>query len=269
MKKVIAAIGFLFALNALVSADVILPNTHPVQLCAKIVDLEGFPDIVVIGYIRTISGGSDRYVVKQDSCLTKGYKFNGFYLLWTTKSYFDSIGLAQLPLDDFVKGLAKKAASITESPIHLLSASIAVYGGTVPDSNKLQSVQESYILLANGSNISLFLIQRKSDFSDNTENFEEFTPLRTVKPSQGMAVRNNTIENIFIRNGIFTFKTEFTGKLELLIIDCKGSTMQKQVKWCVPGYTYVANFANVKSGVYWLRLKSPNVETTKQLTIMR
>ena len=271
MKKVISAIGFLFALNTLVSADVILPNTHPVQCCAKISNANTFPDIVVIGFIRTVSGGSDRYVVNQDSCLTKGYKFNGFYLLWTAKSYFDSVGLANLPLDVFINGLSKKKTAVQDSRIHLLSNSIELYIPPVPDTNKLISEELRYLLYGNGSNIVVHLSEKRCYFSDNTSSFLEidWLPPDGVKASQSIAVRNNTIENIFIRNGIFTFKTEFTGRLDILVCDCKGRTMVKQQKLCVPGCTYVSDFAGLKSGLYWMRLKSPNVETTKQLTIIR
>jgi hypothetical protein len=271
MKKVIAAIGIIFALNVLVSADVILPNTHPVQCCTKISNANSFPDIVVIGYIHMVSGGSDRYVINQDSCLTYGYKFNSFYLLWTVKSYFDSVGLANLPLDDFINGLGKKKTAVLDSRIRLLSNSIDLYVPPVPDTNKLISEELRYLLYGNGSNIVVHLSEKRSTFSDNTMSILiiDWIPPDGVKPSTGAAVRYNTIENVFIRNGIFTFKTEFTGRLDILVCDCKGQTLVKQQKLCVPGCTYVSDFAGLKSGLYWMRLKSPNVETTKQLTIMR
>ena len=271
MKKsqVIAAIGILFVMNPLSSADVIVPNTHPVQCCSKIVNTGDFPDIIVIGYISAITGGSDRYVVNQDSCLTKGYKFNGFYLLWTPKSYFDSVGLANLPIDDFIKGLGKKTSGAADSRLHLFTNSLTIGSYIVPDSNKLVSVEWVYKLYVSGSNIFLYLSEQTSHFSDNTQTIETFLQPTGVKPSQGKVVRNGAIENIFIRNGIFTFKTEFTGKLEMLICDCKGRTMGKYLKSCIPGCTYVTQFTGLKSGVYWLRLKSPNVVTTKQLTTIR
>jgi hypothetical protein len=271
MKKsqVIAAIGILFAMNALSLADVILPGTHPVQCCTKIVNSGGFPDIIVIGYIRAVNGSTDRYVANQDSCLTKGYKFNGFYLLWTPKSYFDSVGLANLPIDDFIKGLGKKTSGAADSRLHLFTNSLTIGSYIVPDSNTLISVEGAYKLYVNGSNISLYLSEQTSHFSDNTQKTETFPQPTGVKPSQGRVVRNGAIENIFIKNGIFAFKTEFAEKLEMLICDCKGRTMGKYLKSCIPGCTYVTQFTGLKSGLYWLRLKSPTVVTTKQLTIIR
>jgi hypothetical protein len=269
MKKVITAIGFLFALNTLVSADVILPNTRVVPRCVKIGNVAGFPDIVVVGYVKAVTSSNMRYVVNRDSCLSKGYKFNSLYVVWTTKSYFDSLGLDGLPIDAFINGLSKKTARAADSPLHLFNTNIALNDSTVPDTSKLVFEELTYLLYPNGSNISLNLSEIISHFSDSSIAMIEYDYLKVVKPSSGMAVRNNAIENIFIRNGIFTFKTKFTGRLDILVCDCKGQTMIQQRKLCVPGCTYVSDFAGLKSGLYWMRLKSPNVETTKQLTIMR
>jgi hypothetical protein len=269
MIKVITTIAILFTLNALVSADVIWPNTRVVPRCVKIGNVAGFPDIVVVGYVKAVTGSNMRYVVNRDSCLTKGYKFNSLYVVWTTKSYFDSLGLDGLPIDAFINGLSKKTARAADSPIHLFNTNIALNDSAVPDTSKLVFEELKYLLYPNGSNISLNLSEIISHFSDSSIAMIHYDYLKVVKPSSGMTVRNNAIENIFIRNGIFTFKTEFTGRLDILVCDCKGQTIVKQQKLCVPGCTYVSDFAGLKSGLYWMRLKSPNVETTKQLTIMR
>jgi len=269
MKKVITAIGFLFVLNTLVSADVIWPNTRIVPRCVKIGNVAGFPDIVLVGYVKAVTGSNMRYVVNQDSCLTKGYKFNSFYVIWTAKSYFDSLGLDGLPIDAFINGLSKKTARAADSPLHLFNTNIALNDSTVPDTSKLVFEELTYLLYPNGSNISLNLSEIISHFSDSSIAMIEYDYLKVVKPSQGMTVRNGSIENIFIRKGIFTLKAEFTGKLDMSISDCKGRIMGKFIKSCLTGCTYVTNFTGLKSGLYWLRLKGPYSEVTKQLTIIR
>jgi hypothetical protein len=271
MKKnrIRAAIVFVSIMSALASADVILPNTRVVPRCVKIGNTAGFPDIVVVGYVKAVTSSNMRYVVNQDSCLTKGYKFNSFYVIWTAKSYFDSLGLDSLPIDAFINGLAKKNARTADSPLHLFSTNIALNDSTVPDSSTLVWEKLKYLLYPNGSNIALNLSQKISHFSDSTEEIEDYDYLKAIKPSQGRAVRNGSIENIFIRNGIFTLKAEFTGKLDMSISDCKGRIVGKFIKSCLTGCTYVTNFTGLKSGLYWLRLKGPSADVTKQLTIIQ
>jgi hypothetical protein len=260
---IIGAVAFLFVANAFVSADVILPGSHRVYCCAKISNISDFPDIKVIGDLQGVSGGGNCFLVNQDSCYNSGYWADRLNFFWTTKSYFDSCGLANLPVGGTL------ANQTDSAKLHFFSGNLSDGSYLTPDSSKLQTVESSYLLYANGSNLSLFLSNRRSMYSDNTVKDEDFGPVLSVGPSHGSLVRQNTIENIFVKNGIFTFKTEFTGKLNIVISDCKGRTIARQEKWCAPGYTYVSNFSGLRSGLYWMRLKSPHIETTKQLTIVR
>lgn len=68
------------------SADVILPGTHYIDLCAKVVNLDSFPNIVLIGKTSgPMAGGDGISLVKNNTCISKGYKFNSLDLYWNTK----------------------------------------------------------------------------------------------------------------------------------------------------------------------------------------
>jgi hypothetical protein len=268
MKKnrVFGAFGILGLLFITGFADVIVPNFHTVPFCCKIVNISQFPDIAVIGYLTP---SNVRYTVNQDSCLNRGYKFGGSSFLWASKHYVDSVGLDSLPIKA-VLGLAKKnARSLATSDLHLLSNTINTYGFLAPDSIKLTSEELFYKLFAGSSNIYVYLSKSISHFSDSTTKTDSFAQPSGVRQPQFKVVPHSGIENIFLKNGLFTFKAEFNGALHMAVMDCRGRIVGRYSKSCASGHTYVSDLGRLTSGLYWLRLKSPNVDVTRRLTIIR
>lgn len=99
MKKIIIITLFgLILLPFFVSADLITPGYKPG--CTRIIGLDKYPDVYVIGYVDVTLVGdkSERYIVKENRCLTKGYKFNSFKVLLAPKDYVDSVGIGNLEL---------------------------------------------------------------------------------------------------------------------------------------------------------------------------
>ncbi|MCD4704791.1 hypothetical protein K8R66_01810 [bacterium] len=87
---------FMFAILffSIASADVIPGNSHPLDRCVKIVNLDKFPDMYLIAYITgPMVDKYETYIIKKDECLSKGYKFNQLKILAVKKSYLDSIGI--------------------------------------------------------------------------------------------------------------------------------------------------------------------------------
>jgi hypothetical protein len=273
MKKnqVFAAMGILAIVCAVVSADIINPNYHYAPYCDKIINTQDFPDIVVIGYVSYFnSTTSTRYIVNQDSCLFAGNKYITSCFVWAPKHYVDSVGLDSLPITAFVRGLSKKnSRTSATADLHLLSKTINTYGVLVPDSTKLTSEEQFYKLFGGNSNIYVYLSKTISHFSDSTTKTDTFAQPSGVRQPQFRVVPNNNIENIFLKNGIFTFKAEFNGALQMAVIDCRGQVVGRYSKSCAVGRTYVSDLGRLKSGLYWLRLKSPNVDMTTRLTIVR
>jgi len=181
MKKInIAIIGLLFA--SISSSANVLPNDFYIKRCVKIVNINEFPNIVVIGYYPVNRTGSfvKKYVVNQDSCLTKGNKFNRFYLLWTTKSYFDSTGIFDPQYEKVIQDFGGEKTT-PDSPIHLLSNEIELNG---KDTLKLVSEELSYKLYMSSADISLYLSRKISHFIDNTEKTMTFPQPGTVERPQ-------------------------------------------------------------------------------------
>lgn len=145
-------------------ADVIPQDSHALDICIKVVNLDEFPGIDLIGYITgPMVDGSDKYIIKQDECLTKGYKFNTLQILSATKKYIDSIDI--------------NALDINNENIHNLNMDIEPYGGYVDNSNPLIKVTMEYTLIQSSDNsYSLYLSKQTSEYNDGTPNKIETFP---------------------------------------------------------------------------------------------
>jgi hypothetical protein len=126
MKKLLIytlfSLAFVFFFSSTVSADVIAPNTHPLDRCVKIVNLDKFPDVALIGYVTgPMVDNSGINQINNNECLTKGYKFNSLKVYWNTKD---------------------KANSIV--PNNLLLDNVEVYGGYIDQNNPLVNESIEY-----------------------------------------------------------------------------------------------------------------------------
>jgi len=137
-----------------VHADVIPPNSHYVDRCVKIVNLTDFPDVVLVGYYTgPMVQQGEAYQIKNDECLTKGYKFNALKIYYTTQENFKSLDLKNL-----------NTANLSEL---ILDTDVA--GTTVADSNPLikETLEYSLTKSSNGK-YDLYKTQQLSEYNDGT-----------------------------------------------------------------------------------------------------
>jgi len=99
------------------SADVIPGGFHPVSRCIRVVNLDEFPDVVLIGYYTGPMVKYEAYRIKSNQCLDKGYKLNKFSVYWTTKEKFASLDLKNLKLADitFLENLQPYGGNVDKS----------------------------------------------------------------------------------------------------------------------------------------------------------
>lgn len=120
------AIGFS---PLLVKADVIPPNSHPLERCAKVVNLDKFPDINLIAVVTgPMIDSSEISIIKNNECISKGYKFNNIDIYWNTKD----------------------KASIIDVNNSLIK-SMDVHGGYVNNSSSLKKETVEYSVVKSGS----------------------------------------------------------------------------------------------------------------------
>ena len=153
----------IFAFVQPVSADVIPPDSRSVERCAKIVNLEEFPDIILVG---TYSGPGNRppetYQIKPDECLTKGYKFNTLDIYWNTPD----------------KGTAV-------DPGHLLMKNLDPYGGYVSTNDPLVKETVEYSIVRTDSTFILYKSRIVASYN-NTQDLEGVT---VFPPPEGTAIQ--------------------------------------------------------------------------------
>jgi hypothetical protein len=265
-----AAIGIALIAAVAARADVVLPNTHRVTRCVTIQNAAQFPDITVIEYdFSVLSSTGQRYIVNRDSCLHQGYHCI-YYVLWAAKSYVDSVGIANLPVPQFITCIRSPVDSLCTSALHLLSSTIITNDSVVYDAVSTMTGEDLfYSLYTTNQTISLYLSKEVSHFSDGSSSTQTFLPpAGTVTPVPRVS-RTNAIETITAARGLFTFKTTFSGPLKMTISDCRGRTVATYYKACAPGCTYITDLSVIKAGMYWISLRTPNINMVRRLAILR
>jgi hypothetical protein len=173
----------IFAVS-LVSADEIPENSHPMDRCAKFVNLNEFQDVVLIGFITGHQAHPyEAYQVENGVCLHKGYKLNAFSVYWTTKEKFSQLDLNNLKVQaehprDAV--LAKMGYVYVPFPTELtyLTEEIRPAGGYVDNSNPLikETIEYSITESPTGG-LMAYMSKRTSEYNnvwpDKVETFEK------------------------------------------------------------------------------------------------
>ena len=91
--------AFLF-FSTTVSADIIPPNSTSFKRCVKVVNLDDYPEIILIGsFSGPMLTGFKTYEIKTGKCLTKGYKFNKLNIYWNTKDQVGNIDPEKLLIE--------------------------------------------------------------------------------------------------------------------------------------------------------------------------
>jgi len=261
MMKMIAVGCAVVIGTAAVSADVIMPDYHVVSRCVTIDNLDEYPDIAVVGGYRMGTGTLECYEVKKDSCLTKGYKFNSFYLFWVEKSYLASVGIDNIAFAGLLPQpqTAKRKFAVKEPPLFgLIGTDVEPYGGTVPDSNPVVSEQLTYRLDAGsaGFQFTLNLEEKVTVDKDGNTNRETYLGVG-VKPGVQQNARTGVVTaTATLGRDCLLFTPSWNGAAAAELIDCRGKSLVRFTRDCTSGYTYLVGIPGLSAGVYWLRIKS-------------
>ncbi|MDP4240395.1 MAG: T9SS type A sorting domain-containing protein [Bacteroidota bacterium] len=113
--------------------DIIPDNSHYVNKCVKITNVENYPEILLIGYSIGVSSSMSipAYSISSSDCLTKGYKYNSLAIYAAQKSYLTGKDITAI---DWTKdGNAVKS-----------NMDIECYGGFLDDSNPISAIDQFY-----------------------------------------------------------------------------------------------------------------------------
>jgi hypothetical protein len=163
-RKIIFTLCLVLALTLsfpqTVSADVILPNTHPVDWNVKFVNLNQFPDIVLIAHLKSPFEDYN-YTIANNERLTKRYHADILTVYWNTKDKLNSITLID----------PNKSLGIIDP-----NGPVGDYG-YVPDSNPLIKETIEYSVAGFlGSELKIYISKQTSEYKDGSpvkvENFD-------------------------------------------------------------------------------------------------
>ncbi len=172
MKKIfiytLFSLAFVFLFSSTVSADITPPNSHPLSRCVKVVNLNEFPNVVLIGYetgpVVNKVDKYEMYQIKNNECLTKGYKFNSLSIYWNTKDKPNSV-----------------------EPNNLLLENIEPYGGYVDKNNPLvkEDIEYSIVGFSSGK-LVLYKSKQTLEYNNGTpKKVETFSnPLGNKEPNK-------------------------------------------------------------------------------------
>lgn len=169
MKKsfiyILFSFAFMFLFSSVASADVIPPNSHSLNRCVKVVNLNEFSDVVLIGYVTgPMVEGSKINQIKNNECLSKGYKFNSLKIYWNTKDNPNSIDQNNLLLDN-VEG----------------------YGGYIDQNNPLVKEEIEYSIAGFSSGkLILYKSKQTQEYNNGAQKkVETFAnPLKNAEPNK-------------------------------------------------------------------------------------
>jgi len=207
---ILLGLGFF---SAPVFADIIPQDSHSLDMCAKVVNLNEFPGIVLIGYYTgPMIEKYEAYQIKDNDCLTKGYKFNTLSIYSATKDKFNSLDLKNLSLK---KGAEINHGSWTgEDPatpvdLQIVADSLETYGGYVDEKNPLVKEEIQYSLIKSVDNkFSLQKTKVISEYNNGTPNKIETFPVSKdntkvgVKPNKIISNTDTKIVTENINNNI-------------------------------------------------------------------
>src|SRR5215510_11847245 len=94
---IVLILSLLFVCSAPGFADIMPDGYHSVQRCVKIINLNQFSDLVLVGYVMWPPGiTSFAYLIQAGQCLNGGYKFSQLKIYATTPKRAKTLGLEDL-----------------------------------------------------------------------------------------------------------------------------------------------------------------------------
>jgi len=157
------------------------PNKyHLVEQCTKIANISNFSDVYLVAYTTGPMTPPDPYIIEENKCLTRGYKFNTLAIYAMQKTYLDSKGIKNI---DFVNDTNVLASNIKDFKF-------GTYVDNSDPTNKEEYIYNVAGFMAKNVEVSynsvyLFLSQKTTWYNDSTptktENFTVAISLDTIK----------------------------------------------------------------------------------------
>lgn len=266
MRKLQIVMCILFSQN-IVFGDLIIANYHFVNRCVKIENIDSYPNIAILGaYHGPTTPETELYEANKDSCLVKGYKFNKFKLIWTTRKYLDSVGIGNIPVDQ-LDLLKKKKQALATAPVYLLSDSIEPYGITVPDSNPLISEKMFYRITGNEPQLHIELHRVVKSFFNKSDSVIEYGIPAASSLNKQVTTITPDPKLIVIKRQIIVIP-HISGSLHASIINSAGKEIFSYSRYAFSTNPLILPCKGLVPGFYHMSISINNDKKIKQFTII-
>lgn len=234
--------------------DIILDNTHHVDKCVKITNIEDYPDVCLVVYVNEVMS-YPTYIVSSANCLTKGYKYNVLNVLAVNKSYLSGKDISRI---NWLKDAHALPSNIKIEP----------EGGYVHDSIPISGIEEYYRIVGfSDSNVIIYKWKQvtkfnngKPDLIENIEYAEPTIPLYQkimvgTHPSQNPSAielyPNPATKKIHLR-----ITDNYTGPLSVELVTSTGKAMKTiSLHKLSSVFDYDIPVANVAKGAYLVKVQ--------------
>jgi len=265
MKLILSLTLTLFLQKAF--CDIIPSNSHYVDKCVKITNIDEYDNLVMLGYIRSVGNYHEStYEISSAECLTKGYKFNTLRIFGVEKNKIAGKDISDIDLPN-------------ESYALETNIDIDPYSGYYNNSNPINKIEEYYKIIGftdtsviihmwkevygfnNGSADSVINYNYSGDISKLHQDIP--TELSDNKKSGTQIYQNEAKSILTIMSSNLYF-----GKVKVRLISLKGEVLFTDEKF-KDLYLFTKEFsvANFQKGVYLLNLEFGNTIETKKIII--
>jgi len=256
---------FLF-LDRSVFCDIIPDNSHWVDKCVKITNIDEFNDTYFIGYVPLAFISFESYIINSSECLSKGYYLNLFEIWAISK---ENLSEQEVLLLDFPDEYGAVKSNIQIDP----------YEGYVHDSIPLDAIAEFYRILGFTWN-SVVLYKWKDVYSFNngnpdSVNYYEYNGDSTQLTDHVLNVENpvNSSEIVISPNPArnllsIQISNNYVGTSHISIISGDGK-LQDCFVFTKNNYNFFQDITmdNIPKGLYFIKFDFGNFIEVKRILI--
>jgi len=197
------------------------PNSHYVQRCVKIINVDDFPDFAILACIKSPTRKEwESNLINSKDCIEKGYKFNMLYIMATRRSYLEN------KVSDSINWLNDR--NVIESSISINSG-----GTSISNEEPISSIEEYYeIVEITNTNFVIYKCKELIRYNDGRpitlKNFPYIQGPKKIKAPEN----NTSIYEIYPSTEIFNFLTAllFTILIETIILFVLFKTKYKKLQ---------------------------------------
>jgi len=248
---------------------------HYVTLCTKITNLNEYPEISLLGYVKSYMGSSfHTYQLLSNQCLTKDYKYNTFCLYAVKKTYLEGkvISTMDLPND---KNAVKASIALDPSD-----------GYYVADSNPLISEEDFYKIIGfTDTSIVLNIWKVVSKFNGQADLIVNIPNINLILLSQSIPTSNPTsittsiptnhsessvelFPNPTQKSAHLKLTNTYTGKLQIAIFSIDGKKVNSTfIRKDEPTLDYEMSVASLNKGTYLVYIGIDGMVVWKKLIV--